>query len=150
MRKNIIVCFLCLTLTGCLPVINVSKFNHSPAMASEAARKFAQTAFVDKDFNSADDLLSESGKQYGTVEQFREFIEQKHPLGFPISVKVTDYAPVPRKNRIVIFADGENGEEKFYYGIPMEGIKETGYKVSGFDRSNEPYPQSDQRRPLSH
>jgi hypothetical protein len=146
MRRCVYVGLLCLFFLGCTHSI---KRHSLPPLGAEQAGKFAQIAFVDKDFDKAYDLLSESGKQFGTVEQFREFMAKKHPAGFPLSVKLTDYEPVSEQKTVVIYAYGENGTEKFYYRVIMEPVPETGYRVSGFDRSNTPYPQTTPRQPLN-
>jgi hypothetical protein len=117
-------------------------------MASEQAQRFAQLAFVDRDFGKAYELLSESGKSRGSAEQFREFIVMKHPSVFPLFVNATDYEPIPGQNKMSIYVYGENRGDRFYYQLIMEGVQETGYKVAGFDRADAPYPQSNLRRPL--
>lgn len=126
-----------------------ASLSHSPSIAGEQAQRFAEVAFVQRDFSKAYGLLAESGKSYGSAEQFREFINQKHPSAFPSFVTATAYEPVPGQTKINIYIYGENGSEKFYYRMITEGSQERGYSVSGFDRKNIPYPQSDLIRPFN-
>lgn len=114
-------------------------------MAAEEAQRFAEVAFVDRDFRKAYELLAESGKGLGSAELFKEFIVKNHHSAFPLFVKTTDYEPVPGKKRINIYVYGENGAEKFYYRVITVGVQETGYKVAGFDRADAPYPRSNLR-----
>jgi len=144
MRKGIYVGLLCLFFTGCTR----SNDRQSPPFLAEQALKFAQIAFVVKDFDKAYDLLSESGKQFGSVEQFRALIEKKHPSVYPLSVKLTDYEPLPEQKGMIVYAYGENGTERFYYRLIMDPAQDTGYKVSGFNRSDTPYPQMELRQPF--
>lgn len=118
-------------------------------MAGEQAQHFAEVAFVEREVSKAYGLLSESGKSYGSAKQFRELINNKHPSAFPSFVTATDYEPVPGQTKVNIYIYGENGSEKFYYRMITEGSQESGYRVSGFDRKNTPYPQSDLRKPLN-
>jgi hypothetical protein len=143
--KVITASFLVLsTLVACSPVPTL--LNHSPSMAREQAQRFAELAFVERDFGKAYELLSESGKSRGSTEQFREFIVKKHPSVFPLFVNTTDYEPIPGQNKMSIYVYGENGSDRFYYQLIMVGVQETGYKVAGFDRADAPSPQSNLRR----
>jgi hypothetical protein len=130
-------CLLFPVLVACSPLPTV--LNHSPQRAAEEAQRFAEVAFVDRDFRKAYGLLSESGKGHGSAELFEEFIAKEHQSAFPLFVKATDYEPVPGQKRINIYIYGENGGEKFYYRVITVGVKETGYKVAGFDRFDAPY-----------
>jgi hypothetical protein len=144
-HKVITATFLVLsTLVACSPV--PIRLNHSPSMASEQAQRFAELAFVERDFGKAYELLSESGKSRGSAEQFGEFVVKKHPSVFPLFVNATDYEPIPGQNKMGIYLYGENGSDTFYYQMIMVGVQETGYKVAGFDRANAPYPQSNLRQ----
>ncbi len=114
----------------------------------ERAQRFAEVAFVGRDFDKAYESLSESGRRFGSGEQFKEFISKKHPTAFPSFINAADYEPVLGQSKINIYLYGENGTEKFYYRIVMEGSQDSGYKVSGFDRKDSPFPQTDLRKPL--
>jgi hypothetical protein len=117
-------------------------------MAGREAQRFAEVAFLGRDFDKAYESLSESGRQFGSAEQFKEFIIKKHPTAFPSFVNTTDYEPVPGQSKINVYLYGENGTEKFYYRMIMEGSQDSGYKVLGFDRKDSPYPQTNLRNPL--
>ena len=145
MRGHLIVGLVLLSLAGC---VTVTSFNHSPAMAARQAEKFAQVAFIERDYQKAYEMLSEGGKNYVSFEKFKEGIASMHPALYPSTVKAIEWEEMPGRKAITIYLYGENGAERFYYKFVMEGVEETDYLTSGFGRNRNPYPPSNMKQPL--
>ena len=134
---------LVIGLMGCKGSID-----HDETTAAKSAAKFAQVAFVKRDFENGYALLADSGKRYVSHEKFQETISRLHPKAFPVSVTASEYEPMPGEKAIHIYLAGENSAERFYYRLTMEGAAGTGYKVARFYRGSEPYPGSGSRQKL--
>lgn len=78
-----------------------------------------QTNFV-----RADRLLSKHAKQYISSEQLKNAAKMMHPTAYLLSVRATEYDPIPRQEAVKKFLTGTNKNEKFYYRLPMEGTTE--------------------------
>jgi hypothetical protein len=142
MRRALAISIILGSLTSC-----VSFIHHDQDMAAEAARAFAQAAFVDRDDAKARELLSPSLAQGLTAEKLTEQIARLHPGSFPTRVTVTEYEPMMGQRAMMIYLKGANDGEDFYYRFVMEGDATLGYRVAGLFRGNGPHPPST-RRPL--
>jgi len=145
LKKSFAVATL-LCSTACTP--QVRTLEHSPTMAAEEARSFARAALIERDFPKAYRMFADKSQRSTSFDQFTEAIRNSHPRAFPLTLAVVEYEPVPTQSGMNIYLYGENGEEKFYYRFVMEGVRETGYKVSGLWRNNGPYPPAPLKRRL--
>jgi hypothetical protein len=114
------------------------KIDHDPASAGAKAEEFARIAFVERDFDRSYELLAVGTRRYVSLEKHREVIGRLHPRGYPRAVKAGEFEPMPGEKAIYVFVTGENGGERFYYRLTMEGSASTPYRVLQFDRSNRP------------
>jgi hypothetical protein len=146
MFKSILILTPLLWIAACSPTMSI--LNHSPSLAAQEAQRFAQAALIERDFQKAYGWFGEGGKAAASFDQFTEALRSSHPMAFPQSVTAIEYEPIPGQRGMNIYLFGENGNEKFYYRFAMEGVKETGYKVSGLWRHDGPYPPSSSRRRL--
>lgn len=142
MRRALAVSIILGSLTSCVSIIH-----HDQDMAAEAARAFAQAAFVDRDDAKARELLSPSLARELTPGKFPEAIARLHPKSFPTRVKATDYEPMMGQRAMMIYLKGANDEEDFHYRFVMEGDSTSGYRVAGIFRGGGPHPPTS-RRPL--
>src|SRR5439155_13511596 len=122
--------------------------SHDEELAASKAVEFAETTFIKKDFEKGYILLADSAKQAINFEQFQQTCQHMHPQSFPTTLRATEFEPLPGQKAMNIFLTGENGGEKFYYRIAMEGTAPTGYQVLGLYRGNGPYPSSNLRQQL--
>ncbi len=141
MKKFFSILTVLLFLVGCISVIT-----HDEKKAAVAAEEFARIALVKQNLSEAYDLLSPVGKP--TFGQFQDVLTKMHPSAFPLTLRATEFEPIPGQNGINIFLLGEHGSEIFYYRLLMAGTAALGYKVSGIWRGNGPYPASKLRQEL--
>ncbi|WP_337175227.1 hypothetical protein [Paludisphaera sp.] len=144
MRRVLAVSITLGSLTSCVSIIH-----HDQDMAAEAARAFAQAAFVDRDEAKARELLSPTLAQEFTPEKLPGAIARLHPESFPTRVRATDYEPMMGQRAMMIYLKGANDGEDFHYRFVMEGDSTSGYRVAGLFRGVGPHPPSS-RRPLGH
>jgi hypothetical protein len=131
----------CLLFPSCVSVIS-----HDQDAAAEAATRFAERAFVRRDFSSAHILLSFAAQRRLSAEDFAAEVAKIHRRSFPSAVEATDFEPVPGQRAIYIYVRGTGGGEDFFYRIVMEGDAPSGYRVNGFFRGNGPHPSQNKRR----
>lgn len=122
--------------------------SHDVDMAARSAVEFSKVALVQRDIQKGYFLLSDNAKKNISFENFSQVISQMHPSLYPLSLTAEEFEPIPGQKGMNIFLYGENGSEKFFYRLIMEGTAETGYKVSGILRGNGPYPSSTLRQKL--
>ena len=131
-------------LMSCMDTIH-----HDEASAGKKAEEFAQLVFVKQDVENGYALLAEGMQRYVSREQFKTVISKLHPQAFPKTVTASEYEPMPGEKAVYIFLTGENSGEHFYYRLTMEGTATTGYKVLRLNRADQPYPSSNEKKPLS-
>ncbi len=133
----------CCILTSCLNIIA-----HNEDDAAKAATKFAQTAFVARDYPKAHNLLASRFRSYISIDKLTETIAQMHPKSFPSKVTATEFEPMLGQRGMNIFVKGEGEGEDFYYRLAMEGDAPSSYRVAGLFRGNGPNPSTN-KRPLN-
>lgn len=121
---------------------------HDEVDAAKAANEFANTAFIEKDYQKTYLLFADVAKKSVTLDNFSNAISNMHPTGFPTEVRATEFEPASGQKGMSIFLKGKNEKEEFYYRFYMAGTKLEGYKVGGFFRGNGPYPPSKLRKSL--
>jgi hypothetical protein len=119
-----------------------SVIRHDEDMAAKTAIEFSKVAIVQHDIQNGYSLMSDSAKKTVSLEKYAQVISQMHPSLYPLSLAAQEFEPMPGQKEMNIFLYGENGSERFFYRLTMEGTKETGYKVSGIYRGSGPYPPS--------
>jgi hypothetical protein len=139
--------FLCLpiaaALLGC-----VESIEHDPARAAKKAEEFVQVAFAKSDGVRGYGMLAPATKRYVSLEQFKRVVARMHPQAAPKSVRVLELEPMKGEKAIYVYLSGENSGEWFHYRITLEGTAKTDYGVLKFERSNEPYTGSTDRKKL--
>jgi hypothetical protein len=144
MRRLISLFFVVILVWNCRGSVII----HDEELAAKQAAGFAYTTFVKQDAKGGYSLLADSTKQQLSFDQFSATNAKLHPSTFPTRVTATEFEPIPGQKAMNIFLVGENGNEKFYYRLPVEGTMKEGYKVSGMYRGNGPYPASKLRQKL--
>lgn len=134
------------SLPSCGPSVRVLR--HSESLAAREAQRFADAAYVERDFKKAYTLLSPTAQAAYSLDTVEAEMAKIHPRGYPSTVRTTEYEPIPGQAAMNIFLVGEGDSEKFYYRLVMAGTKDSGYKVSGFFRGSRPYPPSQLRHSL--
>jgi len=137
----------CCCLTSCVNLSCTSFIVHNPKAAQKEATRFAQTAFVARDYATAHSLLSPAARQHIPKDKLSETIAAMHPKAFPSRVTATEYESVPGQRGMIIYLGGDGEDEDFYYRLLMEGDAPSGYRVSGLYRGNGPHPSTN-KRPL--
>ena len=127
---------------------NVTVISHDEDMAAKSAIEYARVALVKQDIQNSYSLLSDSVKKTVSFEKHFQVLSNIHPFLYPISLAAEEYEPIPGQKGMNIFLYGENGSEKFFYRVIMEGTARTGYKASGIYRGNGPFPPSKLRKKL--
>lgn len=127
---------------------SIRSINHSPDTAAINAVEFAYVGFVQRDSNSAYQMLAPLSQQVYSKEKIRSVLDEMHGRKSPLGVTAYEYQPVYGTELVIIFLRGENGEEVFHYRVEMFGNAEQGYKPSGFYRDFTELQQSDLRQPL--
>ena len=132
---------MAVALLGC-----VDSIEHDQARAAKRAEEFVQVAFVKGDGERGYGLLAPATKRYVSLEQFKRVVARMHPQAAPKSVRVLEFEPMKGEKAIYVYLSGENSGEWFHYRITLEGTAKTDYGVLKFERSNEPYPGSSDRK----
>ncbi len=145
--RGLAVLIACCTLTSCINVSCINLIAHNPKAAENQATRFAQVAFVARDYATAHDLLSPAARQHIPKDKLSGTITAMHPKSFPSRVTATEYESVPGQRGMIIHLRGDGEGEDFYYRLLMEGDAPSGYRVSGLFRGNGPYPSTN-KRPL--
>jgi hypothetical protein len=127
-RKLLSHALLALTLAGC-----AGSVKHDETLAARRAIEFAQLVFVNKNFETGYELLSDRGKRHLPLAKFKETLTRLHPRSFPIKVTATEFQPMPGEKAIWIYLAGQNAEEQFQYRFTMEATESGDYKVLTFD-----------------
>jgi hypothetical protein len=144
MRKIISATFALVFLISC----TITAIYHDEDMAAKSAIEFAGLAFVKQDIQKSYTLISDNAKTTVSLEKHSQALSKMHPSLHPISLTAEEYEPILGKKGMNVFLYGENGSEKFFYRLIMEGTAQTGYKVFGIYRGNGPYPPSKLRKKL--
>ena len=134
---------MAVALLGC-----VESIEHDQARAAKKAEEFVQVAFVKSDGDRGYGLLASATKRYVSLEQFKQVVARLHPQAAPKSVRVLELEPMKGEKAIYVYLSGENSGEWFHYRITLEGTAKTDYGVLKFERSNEPYTGSTDRKKL--
>lgn len=143
MGRIVAVSIILCSVPACVTVIA-----HDEQIAANAATKFAQIAFVDRDGPKAHGLLSPSVAEQLPGDKLSEMIVKMHPKSFPTRVTAVEFEPMPGQKGMLIYLKGTGEGEDFHYRFVMEGDAPSGYRVSGLFRGSGPYPPSN-RRPLN-
>ena len=122
--------------------------SHDEDMAAKSAIEFSKIAFIQHDVQHSYSLLSDAAKKMIPFEKYSQVFFQMHPSLYPLSLTAEEFEPMPGQKGMNIFLYGENGSEKFFYRVTVEGTAGTGYKVSGIYRGNGPHPPSKLRQKL--
>jgi len=125
-----------------------SVIHHDEDMAAKTAIEFSKVAIVQHNIQNGYSLMSDNAKKTVSLEQYSQVFSQMHPSLYPLFLTAKEFEPMPGQKGMNIFLYGENGSERFFYRLTMEGTKETGYKVSGIYRGSGPYPPSKLRQTL--
>jgi hypothetical protein len=144
MKRNIFAILIFMFLISCTATI----ISHDEDMAAKSAIEFAKVAIVQHDIPKGYAMLSDNFKKTITIDKYAQVISQIHPSLYPLSLTAEEFEPIPGQKGMNIFLYGENGSEKFYYRLVMEGTAETGYRVLGIYRGNGPAPPSKLRQKL--
>jgi hypothetical protein len=139
--------WLPLILAGCVLPSCISVIAHNEQAAAAAATRFAQTAFVQKDYAAAYGLLSREFLGKVAQPQLADIVAKMHPKGYPTEIHATEFEPLPGQRGMVIYLLGKSSGEEFYYRFVLEGDSSAGYRVSGLFRGGGAYPAGN-RRPL--
>ena len=140
-------------ITGAVVILanaacSIGVIDHDPSIAAARAVEFAELAFVQGASERSHALLADDSKKTTSVAALGEVLQRMYPKARPLSVKATEFEPVPGQKMISIFLRGENGDELFFYRLVMSGTATAGYKVAGLFRGSGPYPESKLRRKL--
>lgn len=135
-NKSLGILFAVFLLAGCGKKI----IAHDVKKAGASALEFAEETFVRGEFKKGYALTAQKPGAQIDFGRFRQVIAVLHPKGYPLSVTAEGYEAAPDKDTVNVFVKGENGGEKFYYRLVMEGTGSTGYKVAGLYRGKSPYP----------
>jgi hypothetical protein len=127
MKKIISATFTLVFLTSC----TVTVISHDEDMAAKSAIEYARVALVKQDIQNSYSLISDNAKKTVSFENYSQVLSKIHTSLYPISLTAEEYEPIPGKKGMDIFLYGENGSEKFYYRVIMEGTAQAGYKVYG-------------------
>ncbi|HEX8267909.1 MAG TPA: hypothetical protein VF596_21100 [Pyrinomonadaceae bacterium] len=149
MKLNLLFLILCLLfINSCIPRLSFIK--HNERLAAREATKFAEAAFVNRNYEDAYKLLPKETDASFTVDSLREFVANMHPTNeYPTSIKATDYEVIPGQQQVNVYLTGDTNGKSLYYLLGMIGTEQTGYKVLSLYRSKEgPYPNSPMRKPL--
>jgi hypothetical protein len=93
-------------------------------------------------------MLSPGTTKRVSFAEYGQSLSAMHPAARPLSLTAREYERVPSQKMVYIFLDGQNGSERFFYRLVMEGTANVGYKVSGLFRGSGPYPSSPLRARL--
>jgi|WetSurMetagenome_2_1015567.scaffolds.fasta_scaffold109630_1 hypothetical protein len=126
----------------------VTVISHEEELAAKSAIDFAKVALIRQDIQHSYSLLSDNAKKTTSFENYSQILSKIHLSSYPISLTAEEYEPIPGQEGMNVFLYGENGSEKFFYRLIMEGTARKGYKVSGIYRGNGPYPPSNLRKKL--
>jgi hypothetical protein len=130
------------------PSAQIKIITHNQKKAADSAGRFAQTAFLAKDYKKAHGLLAEETRKKVSADKLAEAIQKMHPADkFPSEVKAIEYEPQPGQRAMNIYLKGTAGQESFYYRLYMVGDSVSGYEAAGLFRGSGPYP-SKAKRPL--
>ena len=143
MRLQFLSLLLAVALAGCAEPIE-----HNAVQAAHKAEEFAELAFVRSDGERGYAMLAPATKRYVSLEQFKHVLSRLHPQGLPRNVRAIEYEPMKGEKAVYLYLTGEHSSEHFYYRITLEGTAATGYRVLKFERANEPYPPSPDRKPI--
>ena len=125
---------------ACFPSVIKHNQNH----AAKAAEAFSQLALVERNFSEASRLVTR-----GSSDEVGRMVEQLHPSAkYPVSVVAASYEPVRGKESIKIYLEGSGADPTYHYLAIMDGTEPTGYKVSAINRSKDPFPASNDIKPL--
>jgi hypothetical protein len=144
MKRNIFAILILMFLISCSATI----ISHDEDMAAKSAIDFAKVAIVQHDISKGYAMLSDNFKKTITIDKYTQVMSQIHPSLYPLSLTAVEFEPIPGQKGMNIFLYGENGPEKFYYRLVMEGTAATGYRVLGIYRGNGPAPPSKLRQKL--
>lgn len=146
-RTRLAVRLLALSMAAALTAC-VDSIEHNVGQAAKKAEEFVDVAFGRNDGERGYALLAPAIKGYVSQEQFKHVLARLHPQGLPKNVRAIEYEPMQGEKAIYIFLAGEHSGEHFYYRITMKGSAATDYRVLKFERANEPYPPSNDKKPI--
>jgi len=110
---------------------------HNPPLAAETARRFAQVAFVNKDFSSGLRFVLPNRRNDFTEQSLSKLVETMHPDGdFPNAIIVTGYEVLPGTRSVDVYLESDDALKTRFYRIRVEGDRYTGYFVSELFRQD--------------
>jgi hypothetical protein len=122
---------------------SVEHYQHDASDAGKTALRFAELAFVQRDFKSAYELVTHDKPGSVSEEQLANLVKGTHPNNdYPTKLSLDEYEVHPGTPIIHIFLSGVYGDKKTYYLIVTEGQKRVGYKVTELYRSDNPFPST--------
>ena len=134
--------FFAFTLTT---ACTASVIKHQPTQAASSAEAFGTSAFVVRNYRDALPFV----KDGESVDDVSAMVERLHPSGrYPVSIVAASYEPMPGKESIKIYLEGSGADSTYHYLAIMEGTESKGYKVSAMARSEDPFPGSNDVKPL--
>ena len=126
---------------ACAPYV----IKHQPMMAGTTAETFAKLAFVERNNEEARNF-AKSGSSSADVNAM---VERLHPVGnHPQAVRAVTYEPMPGMESMKIYLEGSGADRSYHYLAIMEGTESSGYRVLAISRSDNPFPGSNDMKPL--
>src|SRR5258708_30348654 len=85
-----------LLLFSFAPSAQIKIITHNQKQAAASAERFAQTAFLARDYEKAHGLLAEETRKKISADKLAEAIQKMHPAAkFPSEIKAIEYEPQP-------------------------------------------------------
>jgi hypothetical protein len=133
-------CFWLFLCAACIPAVT----KHEPRLAARSAETFADLAFVKRNSSAAVQTI-----ETGSSDEVTAMAERLHPSkNYPVGVAAVSYEPVPGKESMKIYLEGSGVDRSYHYLVVMAGTGSKGYRVSAVYRSEEPFPGSNNIKPL--
>jgi hypothetical protein len=141
--RSVALIFLAL-FVGCQPYV----IRHDPTAAGTVALAFAQTAFVNQDFEDALRFLPKNLNASFTSDSLKRMVVYTHTnIDFPKSVKLSAYEIVPSQRAVNVYLIGfSSSGTKHHYHIILSGDASSGYAVLEMYGSPDEFPASSLRR----
>jgi len=105
-----------------------------PFLGKAVAEEFANAAFVNKNYDGAYKLLSESQRAVINPNQFQQLVEDSHGGLRPLSVAVNHFNRTQQRKRMNFALLGTNGTEQFYYHVSVVPGSADDFKVEQWNR----------------
>lgn len=103
-------------------VYRIRRLYADPFLGKDAAERFAQAAFIDRDYETAYSLLTSDERNRISQEEFENKLKKQEPDTLPDSLKVVHFDRGPN-DRFNYSLEGVNAEKKFFYHVGIERTK---------------------------